>query len=146
MRTVAIPHTHHHLAPAGRRTARVIGSSLLMLHGAVHVAGFVVLLEGSAPGTLELGDAWPTPGTTLATVAGLLWLLAAAAFIYGGYLCRAHLRWRPVIAVAAGLSLVLSFSMVLAAPASPAVLGLLVDLALVAWLSEDYFTKPRSAW
>lgn len=146
MRTVAVPYTHRHLAPGGRRTARLVGSSLLMLHGAVHVAGFVVLLEGSAPGTLELRDAWPTPGTPLAVVVGLLWLVAAAAFILGGYRCRAHLRWRPVIAVAAALSFVLSFAMVLAAPAGPAVIGLVVDLVLIAWLSEDYLTKPRPIW
>ncbi len=122
---------------------RFLGSTLLGLHAAAHVLGFVwpwwadpLPSGGSHIGSQLFDDA------TMRGVS-LLWLATGMAFWLGSVAVFARARaWRPIVAAAASTSLVLC---ILCAPAS--LPGVPVNLAILAVL---WFTaserRPRMPW
>jgi len=113
---------------------RVILALLLLLHGLVHVLGFVV------PWRLASVETMPYTTTLLAgslnvgasgiRVVGALWLLAAVGLVIAGVgVLTAQSWWAPLALVVVLCSLMLT---ILGWPAS--YFGVLVNVALLAYL------------
>jgi hypothetical protein len=112
---------------------RVVPGTVLILHGLIHLLGFMVYLRlaniESLPystallsGKLEVGEAG-------ARVFGLLWLLAAMGFVVAGVAMFALLPWWTFTLWVALLSLVVT---VLALPGSW--FGVVVNVVILAYL------------
>lgn len=122
---------------------RFLGATLLGLHAAAHVLGFVwpwwadPLPSGGSHVGAQLFDDATMRGVSL------LWLATGMAFWFGSVASFAGTRtWRPIVAAAASASLVLS---IVCAPAS--LPGVPVNLAIIAllWLTAPG-RRPRVPW
>ena len=121
---VAAPHPSHVGVPT-----RVLGV-FLALHGFAHLVGTSASFDRAADGDSAqyLAGAWTLSDPALLRLAGLVWALVAAAFLYAGAV--AWLRrpeWPRVLAVVSVVSLALC---VIALWAS--VVGVVIDVALLA--------------
>lgn len=115
---------------------KLLGSTLLGLHAAAHVVGFVwpwwadPLPAGVSHVGTQLFD-----DTTMRDVS-LLWLATGVAFWCGSLAAFARSSaWRPIVAAAASVSLVLS---IVCAPAS--LPGVPINLTIIALL---WLTSPE---
>lgn len=105
---------------AVRADQRVVGV-MLVIHGVLHVVGFLLLWRIAAPRGFRYDDVWPAAGSAPAVVAGVVWLLAAAGLVVLG----ARLANRVGVSVPALLA-VLALSVVLGVTALPAGLPVVV--------------------
>lgn len=121
---------------------RIVVGAILMLHGLIHLLGFVAYLRLATietlpyrttllSGALEVGDAG-------ARIFGVLWGLAAVGFAVAGVAVLALLPWwRTLTLMVALLSLVLT---VLGLPDSP--FGVVLNVVILAFVLAGW----RMGW
>lgn len=109
------------------RTIRITSVVIMAAHGLLHGIGVVLLWHLLEPGTLRYSDAHPTPGTPLADVFGVMWLLAALTFLLAATLLAVgRTSWRGFALAAAVLSIVAATP-----SASIAIVGIAIDIAVI---------------
>jgi uncharacterized membrane protein YkvI len=109
-----------------RANEQVLGF-LLVLHGLVHVVGFLLSWRILEPSGFAYADVWPDAGTWPGRAVGVLWLLVAGSLVVVG----ARMANRRDVPVSA-LTIPLVMSVVVNAMASPQALpGLAISVGLL---------------
>lgn len=94
--------------PAGGSIWGLVMAPLIVIHGLMHVTGFVVLWDLGRPANLIYAEASPTPGTVAGRLAGVGWLLAGGLLVAGAtMLLRRTSLWWAVTLAGACLSIAL---------------------------------------
>lgn len=122
-------------APHPSRTGRSpaltrILAAFLVLHGLAHLVGTSVSFTRAADGDSVdyLAGAWTLSDPALLRLTGLMWALAAAAFLYAAAVTWLRSPdWPRVLAIVSVVSLVLCVIALWAA-----VVGVVIDVALLA--------------
>lgn len=82
-------------AVESRRWGRRLGVGVVVLHGVVHVAGFLLLWQIAEVGEFTYDMATPDAGTVAGRIVGVAWLVAALVFVAAGAeLAMGRARWR----------------------------------------------------
>ena len=112
----------------GHRLLRAAAATVLAGHGLIHLLGVALLWRWGQPGELRYDDVSPAAGSLPGVIVGGVWLAATLLFLVTAVLLLAgRPAWRPIGLLAALVSIA-----VLLPSASIALVGLLVDAAVLA--------------
>lgn len=79
---------------------RITATAVLVVHGLIHVIGFMLLWRIAQLGQLRYAGMHPTPGTAAGIAVGAVWLVAAVLFTTTGVLLIIRKAvWRPAALV-----------------------------------------------
>jgi hypothetical protein len=110
------------------RLLRAAAATVLAGHGLIHLLGVALLWRWGQPGELRYADVSPAAGSLPGMIVGGIWLAATLLFLLTAVLVVVgRPAWRPVGLLAALMSIA-----VLLPSASIALVGLLVDAAVLA--------------
>jgi hypothetical protein len=141
---VALSATHTELRPT-RSLGRYLVVALFVLHGLVHVMGFVSVWRLSGFDAVSNTPTLPphlAAGSPLVASLGILWLAVAVIFLAAATgLALSSAWWRTIAAIAAVLSLLLCLMWWNDAP-----FGAVVDIAiLVGLIISARIRRPKGA-
>lgn len=124
-----------------RTPTRIAGGVVLVLHGLIHIVGFLLLWRIAELGDFTYDMATPEAGTWPGRVVGVAWLVAAALFVVAGLLLVAgRATWR-----APALAGVIVSTPALLVDAGDAPAGLVVNAVVLLVLAGPRLTDRAPA-